>query len=84
MQSVSVLEPYTGLTVRKGEKEINVHFVDAGVVYYGLYNDRSKVFGHLLRKPVIDFMQSLARAINDGAVAYSLVEFDRMRGKPRR
>jgi len=30
--------PYRGLTARKGDREVNVHEVREGIVYYGLYD----------------------------------------------
>lgn len=36
---VPILHPYKGLTARSGKREINVHEVKDGIVYYGLYDE---------------------------------------------
>jgi hypothetical protein len=35
---VPIPNPYRGLTARKGNREVNVHEVADGTVYYGLYD----------------------------------------------
>ena len=80
MDSVTVLipQPYQGLTVRLGKREVNVHEVSNGTVYYGMYDDDAEEAPYRMvgayQTKVDDFVNMLGRAILDGAVTYSLIK----------
>jgi hypothetical protein len=82
-QVVLIPQPYQGLTARLGRREANVHEVKDGIVYYGMYDDDADDCPYrcvaLHRKPVEDFVNSLGRAILDGAVTFSLINTDRQK-----
>lgn len=71
--------PYRGFTARLGKREVNVHFVKDGVVYYGLYDDDAadvapeRCIG-AYRLPVQDFMAQLDKEIKNGAVTFTRYE----------
>lgn len=76
---VPIPHPYTGLTLRKGNREVNVHSVDKGEVYYGLYDfireDRAYYCIGLYRKPVEEFMDQVGGHIARGdAEVFSLID----------
>ena len=79
---VPIPHPYTGLTLRQGNREVNVHSVDKGVVYYGLYDFAAKDAPYccigLYRKSVAEFMDQVGghMARGDADVFSLIVEQD--------
>jgi hypothetical protein len=79
-ETVLIPHPYQGLTVRLGDREANVHEVKDGTVYYGMYRDDPGFYPAcvgLYRKSAEEFINSLGRAILDGAMVYSLLNDER-------
>lgn len=72
---MNIPEPYSGLTIRKGEQEINIHFIDDNVVFYGKYADwADDMPEHCIGTYRMDkdiFIGSFTRALNEGAVCYT-------------
>jgi len=59
----------TGMTWRRGKREVNIHDVKDGVVYYGLYDDDAHDAPEhcigLYQRTVADFSQALAALLAD-------------------
>lgn len=76
-ETVTIPHPYRGLTARLDRREVNVHEVRDGIVYYGMYDDDADDCPYrcvaCYQKTVEDFINSLGRAILDGAVTFSLI-----------
>ena len=76
---VPIPHPYAGLTARQGKREVNVHEVREGVVYYGLYDedadDRPCYCIGLYRMPVEDFIDRLGGHLARGdAAVFTLLD----------
>lgn len=76
---VPIPHPYTGLTLRQGNREVNVHSVDKGVVYYGLYDfdaeDAPYYCIGLYQKPVEDFINCVGGHMARGdAAVFTLID----------
>lgn len=80
-ETVLIPNPYKGLTARLGRREVNVHEVRDGIVYYGLYDDDAEDAPYhcvaAYQLPQEDFINRLGRSILDGAVTFSLLNNDR-------
>lgn len=73
-----MITPYAGLTVRLGKREVNVHDVHEGTVYFGEYHDEAddrpcRCVG-LYRMSAIEFRDSVEKAVAKGAVTFTLTE----------
>lgn len=73
-EMVTIPSPYTGLTLRLGAQEVNVHSVSDGVVYYGKYEDGEELPVAMYRMREEDFINSAGRSILDGALVYSRIQ----------
>lgn len=76
---VPIPHPYTGLTARQGNREVNVHEVYKGDVLYGLYDfDRDDAPCYCIgtyRMPVDEFMDKLGGHLARGdAAVFSLID----------
>jgi hypothetical protein len=77
--TVTIPSPYQGLTVRKGDREVNVHSVKDGEVYYGLYvDDPEGIDGMacigLFRKPLEEFIDQVGGHMARGdAAVFSMI-----------
>jgi hypothetical protein len=69
------MTPYTGLTFRLGDREVNVHDVANNTVYFGQYRDDDEWPISLYRLPVPAFESMVSEALEQGAIAYSTVTF---------
>lgn len=67
------LDPVKGFTFCKGDKEANVHCVDDGVVYYGIYFDSIDTPVGLYRVTLDEWNRMAEKAIEHGATVYSLL-----------
>lgn len=78
-EMVPIPHPYRGLTARNGNREVNVHEVKDGVVYYGLYDfDRDDAPYYcigLYQKPVEEFIDQLGGHLARGdAEVFTLID----------
>jgi len=78
MSDVIVPDPYQGLSIRQGDQVVNVHFVEGSTVYYGKYHELAidcpyHCIGNY-RQDKDEFVNAFARAVLDGAQAYSNIE----------
>jgi hypothetical protein len=84
---VEIPEPYAGLSFRLGRREVNVHEVKDGIVYFGMYCDDAEDSPYrctnLYQLPVDEWIDSAGRALLDGAVAFSRLVPDKMPTKWR-
>lgn len=76
---VPVPHPYRGLTARQGNREVNVHYVRDGQVYYGLYDfdvdDAPYFCVGLYRCPVEEFIDRIGGHMARGdAAVFSLLD----------
>lgn len=77
--TVTIPHPYRGLTARQGEREVNVHYVKDGTVYYGLYDFADDEAPYhcigLHRCPVEEFIDRLGGHMARGdAAVFSLID----------
>lgn len=73
MQDAAALPPAVGLTIRKGDFEANVHSVENGTVFYGLYRYGFEFPVALHRTTLAQWSRMEAKARNDGAWSYTNV-----------
>lgn len=78
-EMVPIPHPYRGLTARQGNREVNVHYVEKGVVYYGLYDfDDDDAPWHcigLFQKPEQEFIDQLGGHMARGdAAVFTLID----------
>jgi hypothetical protein len=66
-----LLTPVCGLTLRKGNKEANVHDVVDGIVYYAIYTIATEMPDGMYRCPVEQWQQMAAGALAHGAEVVS-------------
>ena len=66
-----LLTPVPGLTIRKGEQEANVHFVEDGIVYYAIYHRSREIPEEAFRCPVDQWQELAAGAMANGAEVVS-------------
>lgn len=76
---VPIPHPYKGLTARQGKREVNVHDVHQGIVYYGLYDferdDAPYYCIGLYQLPMQEFMDRIGGHLARGdAEVFSLVD----------
>ena len=71
--ATGILKPYTGLSFRKGNKEVNVHEVKDGTVYWGYYEDGDELPHRLHRCGMSDWNKMVRKALDTGATAFSRV-----------
>lgn len=75
--SILIPSPYTGLTLVKDDKEINVHEVRDGKVYYGLYRtyliEEDAMPIAMYQLPEEEWITRAGKAILDGAICFSIV-----------
>ena len=69
-----ILKPYTGLSLRKGTKEVNIHYVKDGVVHWGLYEDGDELPHGLHRCDIRDWNMMVRKALATGATAFSRIQ----------
>ena len=65
--------PIKGLTLRQGDREVNVHDVIDGVVYYGFYRLDSDCPAGLYRVSLQEWDAMLKVALDAGAGMYCLL-----------
>lgn len=70
-ESRSDLQPTRGLTLSKSTREVNVHDVFGGEVFFGLYRNGEELPARLSRTTVQDFTRQMNEALAEGAVAYT-------------
>ena len=70
---VSVPPPATGLTIKNGKREANVHHVIDGIVYYGVYIAGDDWPAGLYRIPIDEWNKVAEEAAEKGAEIFSAV-----------
>lgn len=65
--------PAIGLTIRKGDFEANVHSVENGTVFYGLYRYGCEFPVALHQATITQWFGMATEALDDGALSYTNV-----------
>lgn len=64
--------PTAGLTFRKGTREANVHAVNDGIVYYGVYLDGDEWPAGLYRATIDEWGVLANQAVEHGAEVFMM------------
>ena len=71
--SVRALTPTKGLTFRKGKREANVHEVNDGIVFYGVYLDGDDWPAGLYQATLDEWNRLATQAVENGAEVFTMV-----------